>query len=144
MPRRRKTQSGADAQDIQSVSGQRYGEGKAQQQMQRAMPAPQQRDAGVPAPSAAQPAQRPQPQTAGPAPAARPPQDPSQFLQQLPKGLLRNGDAQMPVTSGLASGPGAGPEVLGGLGQQTPLERTLREMYRRTGDPSFARLLGGR
>ena len=141
MPRRRKTQSGADAQDVKSVPGQRYGEGVAQAEMQRAMPAPNQRDAGVPAVSQSVPVQQASPQQ----PQAQPaPVDPMQFLRSMPKGLLRNGDAAAPVTSGLSTGPGAGPEVLGGLGQSTPLDRMIRELYRKTNDPAFARLLGDR
>ena len=40
MPRGKKTQSGDPAQKVESVTGQRYGEGVAQEQMQKAMPAP--------------------------------------------------------------------------------------------------------
>lgn len=136
MPRRRKTQSGADAQRIESVAGQRYGEGVAQQQMQRAMPSPSLRDEALPSP----------PQTApvpsrNELPAQNPPVDVQQYLRSMPKGLLKNGQTTNYITDGLPSGPGAGPEVMGSLRSMTPLRRTIEQLYKRTNDPAFRRLL---
>lgn len=138
MPRRRKTQSGADAQDIQSVSGQRYGEGVAQQQMQKAMPAPNTRNE-IPTGGVAAPQQE-QPLAAAPA-VARPVMNPEDYLNSIPKGLLRNGQTAGPVTSGLSSGPGPGPEALTQYIGTSPMRRTVQTLYQRTRDPIFLDML---
>jgi len=135
MPRgkQKKTMAGVPSQNIESVSGQRYGEGKAQTQMQKMMPAPdemqaeQQRRPNVPA-------QQPQPQPV-PQQVARPRVDPQQYLAQLPTGLLKQAPSQgVPVTNGLSSGPGAGREALRGTVSKKPSVRMLHHMYRRTGN----------
>lgn len=137
MPRRRKTQSGEPAQRIESVPGQRYGEGKAQADMQRAMPAPASRDAAAPV------VQSPPPQNVQQGAIARPPVNPDQYLASLPKGLLRNGDTTGPNTAGLSTGPGPGPEVLPNMGTSNPLRRTLRALYDATGDERLGRIVRG-
>lgn len=104
MPRGRKTQSGAPAQPVKSVPGQRYGEGQAQAEMQRAMPAPNAQDTTASAMSvsnAPAPQQPQQPQQIAP----QQPVDVGQFLQGLPKNLLGQPDKR-PVTSGLPFGAG--------------------------------------
>lgn len=60
------------------------------------------------------------------------------LLGQAPAGLLGGSQRPLePVTTGLATGPGAGPSVLGGLNPTTPLSRMLRTLSERTGDPGF-------
>lgn len=142
MPRGKKTQSGDPAQKVESVTGQRYGEGVAQEQMQKAMPAPnaqrttQSAMAPSNAPAPQQPQQAPQPQQ----PAPRQPVDVGQFLQQLPKNLLAQQD-QRPVTSGLPFGPGNNdmPNL------RTPANRLnvdmLQRMFDMTGNPRIRSLL---
>ena len=41
MPRAKKTLAGGQGQPVQSISGQTYGEGVQQEQLQKTMPAPQ-------------------------------------------------------------------------------------------------------
>lgn len=137
MPRGKKTQSGAPAQAVQSVAGQRYGEGQAQAEMQRAMPAPnaQGATASTMAPSNAPSAPSAPAQPAMP----RQPVDPTQFLQQLPKNLLGQ-PAQGPVTAGLPFGPGSNmlPQM------RTPATNIhaeqLEKMFQMTGNPRYMRL----
>lgn len=137
MPRgkQRRTQSGEEAQNIGSVPGRRYGEGVAQQAMQRAMPAPDR--TGVPSPQPGSPV----PASPGGSPA--PPPDAGAALAAAPLGLLSGGSQRpnQPVTAGLSSGPGGGPEMLGSLRARTPLSRTLENLYQRTGDETFGRLM---
>lgn len=138
MPRAKKTISGAPAQAVKSVPGQRYGEGVQQAAMQQAMPAPNVRQAAPPQPA---PTQQAMP-TAQPAPQAMPqqPVDVGGFLQQLPKNLLgQNGNG--PVTAGLPFGPGSNsiPSL------RTPLNGLnvdmLQRMYDITGNPRIRALL---
>lgn len=138
MPRRRKTVSGAPAQEIKSVPGQRYGEGAQQAQMQRAMPAPNR--------VAAAPEQRPVSMAnAAPTVAQQPavpaaPVDPVEALRAIPTGLLQQPD-QRPVTSGLNFGPGRPMSSIAGPRPTRPVSRTLEMMYDMTNNPVFARLL---
>lgn len=131
MPRKHRTQSGADAQKIESVEGQRYGEGIDQQEMQRLLPAPQNRQttaSPVAAPTA----------PPGQVPAGAPPVDLGALLGQAPIGLLSGTQRpDQPVTAGLDSGPGGGSELLGGMRPTSPMSRTLRLLSQRTGDPIF-------
>lgn len=147
MPRRRKTQSGAPAQKIESVQGQRYGEGVAQAEMQAQLPAPDNRTmAARPAPP---PQGQGQPQTATHTP--EPTGAPS--LQDIimrarggmgdtPNGLLRMPTQRPnePVTAGLSTGPGPGREALGVSMTPSATGRLLRELAAETGNPYFARL----
>ena len=131
MPRKRKTMSGDDAQTISSVPGQRYGEGVAQQQMQQAMPAPDRSGAPTGAP--------PGIETMPPQGAA--PVDVQQYLATHNPNLLSGSQLpDQPVTAGLPTGPGAGPEVLGMLRASTPLRRYLDNLSDQSGDPTFRRL----
>lgn len=128
MPRTRKTASGADAQDVPSTAGVRYGEGKELQEMQRDMPSPNNR--------AASPTPAPVP-AAAPAPAGGSP------LSSLPQpGLLLAPTARPnePVTTGLSSGPGAGPEILPVNPTQSPTGKFLRDLATVTGQSRFADL----
>jgi len=134
MPRKRKTMSGEDAQKIGSVPGQRYGEGQDQQALQRAMPAP---DMSGPVSAAPQPTFS-NPSQASPAVAVDPMQV-QQFLAQTKPNLL--GGSRLPdepVTAGLPSGPGPGPEVL----QRTtaPMRRYLERLSAETGNPKWKQL----
>ena len=135
MPRKRQTQSGAPAQEISSVPGQRYGEGVEQQQMQQAMPAPDYQGEGVTNVSPQQAAQ-----VAAPAPA---PMDPAMIAEYLganrPSLLSGTQDPDRPVTSGLSTGPGAGPEVLA-QSSRTPLARYMQNLSNDTGNPRWKRL----
>jgi hypothetical protein len=134
MPRKRKTMSGDDAQNIGSVPGRRYGEGVAQQQMQQAMPAPDRSGAPVAPAGAAMPPEAMPPQAA-------PPVDVQQYLSTHNPALLSGTQLpDQPVTAGLPTGPGPGPEVLGMLKATTPLRRYLEELSAQSGDPTFRRL----
>lgn len=130
MPRKRKTMSGADAQDIGSVPGQRYGEGVEQQAMQQAMPAPDTAgtvgpggNSTVPAPTVTGPMQVNPEQVGG-------------FLQQHnPKLLGGTQNPDQPVTAGMQLGPGPGPQAT-----QVPLSRYLANLAADTGNPKWKRL----
>ena len=144
MPRKRQTQSGAPAQNIRSVPGQRYGEGQAQQAMQRQMPAPDlvrqnsqalaQRSAPVAAPPAAtgQPMMSPEDRYAATLAAAK---------QTAGAGLLAQGTTRPgePVTAGLPIGPGPGPEALQPMGN-TPTGQFFAQVARLTGNPYYEQL----
>jgi len=131
MPRARKTMSGAPAQEIKSVTGQRYGEGVAQAEMQRQMPAP-----NAQASTTSSPAQQPQS-----APVPQQQISPQDALRNLPTRTLRAPD-QRPVTSGLSFGAGRGPEALGAqTSVRRPSTRMLELLYNRTNDPVYANLL---
>ena len=133
MPRKQKTISGDAPQKIESVAGQRYGEGVEQAQMQGAMPAPQiDQD---PAVSTDQAVVAP-PMKQGPSP---------EMLQEFlaannPQLLSGTQLPDEPVTAGLPTGPGAGPEALSLGINTTPIARTLRTISAATGNPKWARL----
>ena len=136
MPRgkQKKTMSGAPAQNIKSVPGQRYGEAKEQRTMQTAMPAPNEMKAEqtrAPMPSIGQP------QTPAPTP-VRPRVDPQTYLNGLRTGTLKQpSDPKVPITSGLRSGPGVGPEALDQYKQKRQHNYMLQNLYRRTGNKLF-------
>ena len=133
MPRKVKTISGDAPQKVASVPGQRYGEGVEQQQMQQKMPAPKVQD-GPPARGA-------EPVTAAP---TRPGPTPEMLQAYLaannPQLLSETQIPDQPVTHGLPTGPGAGPEVLNMGVNTTPIARTLRQISASTGNPKWARL----
>lgn len=132
MPRKRQTMSGADAQNIKSVPGQRYGEGKEQQALQQAMPAP---DLASPEFSAGPPTFPGMPPAA---PTAIDPMAVQGFLNQTKPNLLgMTGRPDEPVTAGLASGPGPGPEV---MRNTAPIRRYLDQLTADTGNPKWRRL----
>lgn len=145
MPRTRKTQSGAPAQKIGATPGQNYGMGVQQMQLQRAMPAPNNAQAdqsALPTPS-----QMPPPPQAAQPPAQQQPQMTmgdviAQAQGMAGQGGLLNAPTSLPnqpVTAGLPSGPGPGPEVLGNP-QASKAGQWLRALSARTGDPTFARM----
>jgi hypothetical protein len=136
MPRKRQTITGEDAQNIKSVSGQRYGEGVAQQAMQRAMPAPDVTgNIETGAPTAG-------PLLAGgasPSPMANP--GVAEFLAANRPGLLAQTQRpDEPITAGLSSGPGAGREALTMGPSQTPIGRFFERLSTETGNPQWRRL----
>ena len=144
MPRAKKTIAGAPGQKVQAVTGQTYGEGIRQENLQKAMPAPnaqiQQRP--IPAPPTA-PASEGQTSTEAPAqPVAQPPRLLFEEAMQSVRGsggILRAPDDNpaLPVTDGLATGPGRGPEA---LMAQSHLGNTLRRLAVQTSDPIFREL----
>tara|TARA_R110000868_G_scaffold172746_4_gene408744 strand:+ start:4844 stop:5281 length:438 start_codon:yes stop_codon:yes gene_type:complete len=138
MPRgkKRETQSGADAQTVKSVPGQRYGEGKEQQELLRAMPAPNLADAPMPGASA-----QPMPPGVPVMPSA--PVDPAAvqtFLgENNPSLLSGTQQPRTPVTDGLSSGPGRGPEAIRAQAV-TPIARYMQQLSADTGNKKWARL----
>lgn len=142
MPRtakRPKTMSGAPAQPIGAVAGQMYGAGEEQMQLQRAMPAPNlaQTPVATPAPG---PAPAEAQQAAPAAPSLEQVLAQAQALRSQ-TGLLAQPTTrpEQPITAGLASGPGGGPELLG-MQQGTPAGDALRRLSASTGDPFWAEL----
>jgi hypothetical protein len=136
MPRAKKTRSGDRAQQIKSVAGQRYGEGVAQQEMQRAMPAPNRAASSTPNVPARRMSERPAP---------RQPQSldqVAQLMQALPKGTMRQPTGnERPVTHGLPSGPGAGPEVLSPYTTRVPGLRAVEMLARVSDNPLYKDIL---
>jgi hypothetical protein len=148
MPRKRKTMTGADAQSIDSVEGQRYGEGVEQQQLQETLPAPE-RGTEIAAPTAAGPSSAPAPggspggpsQGGPPAVAGVDPAAIQQFLaSNQPRLLGGTASPDEPITAGLSSGPGAGPEVLAMGRSTTPLARYMRRLAQETGNTKWQHL----
>lgn len=140
MPRgkQKRTKTGEPAQSNRAFEGQGYGDGVAQEALQRTMPSVNRQAAGVPSAASAG---SPQP-TGGPVAPQPAPADIASMLQQAPVGLLAGTQLPgQPVTAGLSSGPGVGPEGLSNLRAQTPLRRTLEQLSRATGDPLFQQLL---
>lgn len=148
MPRARKTQSGERALPIQSVPGRRYGEGVASAELQRAMPTPA-RAASVSPAMPAIPAETPAPAPVAPAEAPAVAVDPAQqFAAQLAAakgvsgaGLLAQPTERPnePVTTGMRSGPGGGPEMLGPI-SASPARRFYELLTQVTGDTTFTDL----
>lgn len=138
MPRKRQTRTGEDAQNIKSVPGVRYGEGVEQQAMQRAMPAPD--SAGAPI-AAAAPMPESMPIPPGAVPTAPDPAMVSQYLSQNAPNLFAGTQRpDEPITAGLASGPGPGPDSLALNRNQTPLSRYLQNLAAETGNSKWDRL----
>lgn len=134
MPRKRKTPSGEVAQTPpKSVPGVRYGEGVQQQAMASAMPAVD-RMATPPMTGAA-----PGPPTGAAPPPGGAPIDIAGAMASLGQapvgGLLASSFPDEPVTAGLPTGPGPGPEAV--RPGRSPLARTLENLYRASGDPVF-------
>lgn len=153
MPRARKTLSGDKAQNVKSVPGQRYGEGVAQQGMQKSMPAPQ-RQAPIPP----QPAPLPEPSDQGVRPSPEPtpritrgsdpnglpytPEDMQRFISQLPKNLLTQPAVPgKPLTSGVSIGPGPGPRLSSPGQVMSKYRRTLLQLAAATDNPTIRRML---
>lgn len=130
MPRAKKTLAGGQGQGVKPVTGQTYGAAKTQQMLQEAMPAPA-------APQMKAPTPAPQPQQSQQQPmAARP--NPQDILSQLrgQGGVLTAPDDRpnVPITDGLATGPGRGPEA---FSTRSPLKSTIETLAMQTGDPIF-------
>ena len=138
MPRSRKTMTGTPAQPVEAISGQQYGRGVEQEAMQRVMPTPAEPAVTVPR-TPAQPAQETQAQA--PTPVQRQRMTPEQAMQMVAGmgGVLSAPDDNpaIPITDGLSTGPGRGPEV---LRNQSTLGDTLRRLSLQTNDPVFLRL----
>jgi len=131
MPRKRKTMSGADAQNIGSVPGQRYGEGQDQAAMQRAMPAPDTVGTVGPGGDSTVPA----PPVVAPPPTVDPEQIGGFLAQNKPNLLGHSQLPEQPVTAGLPFGPGPGVSR-----SPTPLSRYLSNLASDTGNPKWKRL----
>lgn len=135
MPRRRRTLSGDPAQRVHSVPGRRYGEGQRSAELQRAMPAPavQGVDAGAPPTSADAPGAA--------APVAPDPAAVQQFLRDTGPSLFAGTQRpDQPITAGLPSGPGPGPEALRNRQTTTPTGRFLRQLARDGGSQRWLEL----
>lgn len=143
MPRgkQKKTMSGAPGQNIKSVPGQRYGEAKEQRMMQEAMPAPNEMKAEQQAvPQQSQSA--PQQSAPAVAPAPQRPVNPQEYLGSLNTGLLqRPATPNVPVTNGLRSGPGINSPTTNVARNQSQSVRMLQQLYKRTDDPLFLKML---
>lgn len=137
MPRAKKTAQGSPGQPVQAFAGQTYGEGARQEELQRSMPAPNVEETPIArmpvaqqqeVPEDAQPQQRPRASFS----------DVTAALQGM-GGILRAPDDKptVPITDGLATGPGRGPEA---LQRSTQLGNTLRRLAMQTNDPVFAEL----
>ena len=153
MPRKAKrTITNKPAQAVSPVPGQMYGAGVEQMQMQRSMPAPNLRSASSPgssagpavSPAARMPGEPPQPvmQAAQPSEADRYQQalDAAQGMREQ-VGLLTRPSARPyePVTAGLSTGPGVGPEILGAQ-RRNPTAETFQRLAELTGDTYLADL----
>lgn len=159
MPRKQKrTITGQPAQPLGAVPGQMYGMGVEQQRLQEALPAPQARI------EVAQPVSAGQGVVGGAGVGAdmgdgeagdiaggamSAPSREEQYMQAMQAAQQMRGAAgiltrptdmpDVPVTNGISSGPGAGPEILSRR-QGTPTGRRLRELTQLTGDPIFQQL----
>lgn len=140
MPRAKKTMSGVPGQKVEPIKGQTYGDGVRQENLQRAMPAPNARQTMAStvaqAPAPAQPQAESQ---AEPAPAPRQPMDINMLQERLAGigGQLTRPDDQptVPFNRNLdnpLSTPGK--PYINRTGQ------IMRDLSMRTGDPIFAEL----
>jgi hypothetical protein len=135
MPRAKKTMTGEQGQAAQQFKGQTYGEGVQQKELQQTMPSPQlKQNTPMPTPQTQEPISQtstPQPQQA---------QVPvTEMLKGMGGSLLAPDDnPALPITDGLASGAGRGPEAM-----QRPINKTgilMRQLALQTGDSIFAQL----
>lgn len=134
MPRVRKTSDGKSAQPVQAITGQEYGKGKVQENLQKAMPSPQ--APPIVPPTVSAPTQPDGPVRTTPRP------DLGQLAATLKGvgGILTRPDDQpnVPFTQSLDD-----PMSRLMAGERQTLNRTgelMRELTRRTGDPLFADL----
>lgn len=135
MPRAKKTVQGSPGQAVEAVQGQTYGEGKQQEALQRAMPAP-----NVSTPTATPTTQRQEqvPNSEAPVRPQASMADVASMLQGMGGVLTAPDDKPMtPITDGLRNGPGRGPEA---LQRSTRLGNTLRRLSMQTNDPVFSEL----
>jgi len=138
MPRARKTQSGAPAQAVQSVPGQRYGEGVQSAALQQAVPLPNNQAGTAVSPSPAQPAT---PVPTQPTAADRYAAQVAAAKMTAGAGLLNapTSNPTEPVTAGLPLGPGPGREAIAPIGG-TPTSMFFQEVARLTGNRYFDQL----
>ena len=132
MPRKRKTMSGADAQNIPSTAGVRYGEGDDMQELQADLPSPDTQGTvgGSPGGPGAAPMPMPMPPD---------PQQVQGFLGSHNPALLSGTqEPDTPVTAGLSTGPGPGPSAL--RRNTAPIARFYEQLAADTGDPKWRRL----
>lgn len=127
---------GAPGQPIQAIQGQTYGKGVEQEALQRAMPAPQE-----PTSTIAEPVNARTEETPALAIPAQPRLSFEEAMQRIrgTGGILRAADdnPSIPITDGLPTGPGRGPEA---LMANSHLGNTLRRLATQTGDPIFREL----
>jgi hypothetical protein len=140
MPRAAKprTMTGAPAQPIGAVAGQEYGMGVAQMDLQRQLPAPNVQASSSPAPPQAA-AVPPQTAPGVPEQLALDPMAAAAAMQGGPGLFQMPRTSTRPLTEGLPSGPGAGPEIMG-PSAASPLARTMQLLSERTGDSFFTDL----
>lgn len=159
MPRQRKTAAGYPALARPPVAGQTYGNAADQQQLDQSMPTPNVHNPGSPAVIAGRQVAQGARQGVYDVNAAR---NAATGTTDIGLGALTYdhqavmGAAQQmagdtgvlqrptdrpnePVTTGLARGPGAGPEVLGAM-RGSPTGDMLRRLSAELGDPYFADL----
>lgn len=133
MPRAKKTNIGAPAQKIEPIKGQTYGDGVRQESLQKAMPAPNMQAMQAPAVATAAPTapQQPTPRMSE--------QDMMNKIRSV-GGILSAPDDRpdLPITDGLSTGPGRGPEALTQIPNRTG--QFFRQLSVQTGDPIFAEL----
>ena len=138
MPRQRKaTESGYPPLAVKSQPGVRYGEGQQLQTLNRNMPTPNMREAPVAAPSSTAtgaPPTLPTPATEGLT------VDPFANLPRPGLLLAPTTRPAEPITAGLRTGAGPGPEVLATQQVESPTGRFLRDMSRILGRPEFFEL----
>lgn len=135
MPRTRRTAGGDEAQPVGAIPGQNYGAGVEQMELQQAMPAPQ--------------AQQPTSPTGGQAQQPAPPPGQASIgdLLAIAKevqaggGLMNQPTSRPsePITHGLMSGPGGGPDVLG-VQPRSATGEWMRYLSQTNGDPYFEQL----
>lgn len=136
MPRAKKTIGGAPGQKVEAIQGQTYGMGVQQEDLQRAMPAPNESVQTQPAPTDS---------TGNPPEQATPVRPGLSFQEAMQRvqgagGVLSAPDdnPSIPITDGLSTGPGRGPEA---LNNASALGNTLRRLALQTGDPVFNELV---
>ena len=134
MPRQRQALSGAPAQAAPPVAGQTYGQGVEQQQLDQALPKPNMQTAAPVSAAPAAAVQQPQPYDHAAVLAAAAPLADQTGLLQLPTNRPSE-----PITAGLSTGPGPGPEALA-MQQGTPAGDLFRRLSQATSDPYFAEL----
>lgn len=141
MPRRAKPAGGQypnrsdlQAQPPRAPTNMAYGEHKAMIEAQQAMPMPQAPPPPTPQPGAPQ-GGVPFDQLFAQAMQEAEAMEPMQVGMNAPTSRPNE-----PITAGLSSGPGPGPEVLS-MRPMTPLTQSLRTMAEVTGDPAIFELL---
>jgi hypothetical protein len=128
--------AGGQGQPAVAFTGQTYGDGKKQEELQRAMPAPKVETQVGPSSSPA-PVDVPV-EDQGPVRQRMSPEQAMQFISGQ-GGLLTAPDDKpnVPVTDGLPTGPGRGTEALRGTSQ---MGNILRRLGMQTGDPTFMQI----